>query len=307
MSNIILFAGNAYPILAQQVAQHLNVSLGKSRVTQFSDAETRVEILENVRGKDVFIVQPTSSPANHHVMELILMIDAIHRASARRITAVIPYFGYARQDKRIGSAKVPISAKVIADLLTAVGVDHVLTVDLHAEQIQGFFSVPVDNLYGANLFLEDMRTHLDQDIVVVSPDVGGVARARIIAKQLNHADLAIIDKRRLAPNKAHVMNIVGNVKHKCCLIIDDMIDTGGTICLSAAALEKAGAKKIMAYCTHPVLSGEAIDEVEHSSLEELVVTDTIALSAKALSCTKIRQLSIAPLIAAGIRHIYQEN
>jgi ribose-phosphate pyrophosphokinase len=308
MDNLYLLSGNSNIELSKKIAEQLQVPLGKCLVSQFSDGETEIEILENVRGKDVFIIQSTSKPANHHIIELLLMADAVYRASARRITAVLPYFGYARQDKRVNSARVPISAKVMADLLTTVGVNHVLTVDLHTEQIQGYFSIPVDNLYGLSVFLEDMRSYQNENPVIISPDVGGVVRARTVAKQLNHADLAIIDKRRPAPNKTQVMNVIGNVKNRCCLIMDDMIDTGETLCQCVVALKEAGANRIIAYCSHPVLSGNAIKNiVACKNLEILIVTDSITLSNDAKNCSKIRQLSLSAHIAQAILKIYKEN
>lgn len=302
-----LFTGNADPVLAQRMAKHLNTSLGDALVTQFRDGESRVEILENVRGQDVFIIQSTCAPTNTNLMEIFLLADALRRASALRISAVIPYFGYARQDKRIRSARVPISAKIVADLLATVGVDRVLTVDLHAEQIQGFFSVPVDNVYGSQVLLDDILEQGYQNPVVVSPDVGGVVRARAFAKRIHHAELAIIDKRRPEPNKSIVMNIIGNVRDRICVIVDDMVDTGGTLCGAAAVLKAKGAAKVMAYCTHPVLSGQAVADIEHSDIDELIVTDTIPLNEAARQCKRIRQLSIVPMLAEVMRRISQEE
>ncbi len=306
-SHINLFSGNANSQLAQKIAVELRLTLGEALVSRFSDEESRIEILENVRGQDVFIIQSTSTPANDHLMELLLMVDALRRASAHRITAVIPYFGYARQDKRIRSARVPITAKLVADLLEKVKVDRVITIDLHAEQIQGFFAMPVNNVYGSKLFIADILKKQYQNPLVVSPDVGGVVRARSFAKHLQHADLAIIDKRRPEPNQVEVMNIIGEVKDRICIIVDDMIDTGGTLCLAAKALKEKGAQKIIAYCTHAVLSGNVIDRIEASSLDELVVTDTIPLSKWAESCSRIRQLSIAPMLAEVIRRVAGEE
>lgn len=302
-----LFTGNADSDLAQRIAKHLNTSLGDALVTQFSDGESRVEILENVRGQDVFIIQSTCAPTNTNLMEIFLLADAARRASALRISAVIPYFGYARQDKRIRSARVPISAKLVADLLATVGVDRVITVDLHAEQIQGFFSIPVDNVYGSQVLLDDILEQGYQNPLIVSPDVGGVVRARAFAKRLHHADLAIIDKRRPEPNKSTVMNIIGKVENRLCVIIDDIIDTAGTVCSAAAALKAQGAAKVVAYCTHPVLSGQAVTTLEKSLLDELIVTDTIPLTEAARRCNRIRQLSIVPMLAEVIRRISQEG
>lgn len=304
---MILFSGNATPLLAQEVADQLQLSLGNAKVVRFSDDETRVEILENVRGQDTFILQSTCKPTNDHLMELLLMTDALRRASAGRITAVIPYFGYARQDKRILSARVPISAKVVADLLATVHINRVLTVDLHAEQIQGFFSMPVDNVYGSKVLLQDILEQHYIKPMIVSPDVGGVIRARAFAKRLNHAELAIIDKRRPHPNEAQVMNIIGDVKDRICIIVDDMVDTAGTLCKAAHALKKAQAKKVVAYCTHPVLSGKAIENIDASDLDEVVVTNTIPLDETAKLSKKIRQLSIAPMLAEVIRRMSGEG
>lgn len=306
-SNINLFSGNANPALAQKIADQLRLSLGECIVSRFSDGESRIEILENVRGQDIFIIQSTSTPANDHLMELLLMVDALRRASALRITAVIPYFGYARQDKRIRSARVPITAKLVADLLEKVRVDRIITVDLHAEQIQGFFAMPVNNIYGSKLLIEDILKKQYKNPVIVSPDVGGVVRARFFAKRLHHAELAIIDKRRPETNKAEVLNLIGEVKDRICIIVDDMIDTGGTLCLAAKALKENGAQKIIAYCTHPVLSGNVIDLLEASPIDELVVTDTIPLSKRAEACSRIRQLSIAPMLAEVIRRVGGEG
>jgi ribose-phosphate pyrophosphokinase len=305
--NFNLFSGNSNPALAQRVAEQLKATLGEALVSRFSDEESRIEILENVRGQDVFVIQSTSTPANDHLMELLLMVDALRRASAHRITAVIPYFGYARQDKRIRSARVPITAKLVADLLEKVKVDRVIMVDLHAEQIQGFFAMPVNNIYGSKLFIEDIKHKQYHNPLIVSPDVGGVVRARAFANRLNHADLAIIDKRRPEPNKVEIMNIIGEVKGRVCIILDDLIDTGGTLCLAAKALKEKGAQKILAYCTHPVLSGNAVNMINQSALDELVVTDTIPLSKEAESSSRIRQLSIAPMLAEVIRRVAGEE
>lgn len=307
LSNMILFSGNANPKLALKIADHLGLPLGNALVDHFSDGETRVEILENVRGKDVFILQSTSYPSNTHLMELLLLCDAIRRAAANRITAVIPYFGYARQDKRIRSASVPISAKMVADLLHTVGIHRVLTFDLHAEQIQGFFAMPVDNIYGSKVLLEDILRHNYSNPLIVSPDVGGVVRARAFAKRLDHADLAIIDKRRLKPNEAQMMNIIGEVKDRICIIVDDMVDTAGTICQAANALKAQGAQKILGYCTHPILSGNALENIEKSAVDELVVTDTIPLTFNAEASKKIRQVSIANMLADAIQRIRGEE
>lgn len=306
-SHINLFTGNANPVLAQKIVGELRLTLGEALVSRFSDEESRIEILENVRGQDVYVIQSTCTPVNDHLMELLLMVDALRRASAHRITAVIPYFGYARQDKRIRFARVPITAKVVADLLEKVKVDRIITVDLHAEQIQGFFSMPVNNIYGSKLFIDDILKKQLKNPLIVSPDVGGVVRARTFANRLGHADLAIIDKRRPKPNEVEVMNIIGDVKGRTCIIVDDMIDTGGTLCSAAKALKENGAEKILAYCTHPILSGQVIKMIEESKLDELVVTDTIPLSKEAAGCSRIRQLSIAPMLAEVIRRVAEEE
>ena len=302
----MVFTGNANPVLADQIAKHIGVPLGYASISKFSDGEISVELNENVRGKDVFIIQPTCAPTNDSIMELVLMADALHRASANRITAVIPYFGYARQDRRVRSARVAISAKVVADMISAVGVNRVLTVDLHAEQIQGFFSIPVDNVYGSPVLTDDIERQRYQNLIVVSPDVGGVVRARAVAKQLN-VELAIIDKRRPSANEAQVMHIIGDVKGRCCLIVDDMVDTAGTLCKAADALKNDGAKQVLAYCTHPVLSGMAIENIDKSRLDTLVVTDTIPLNEAARNCSRIRQLSMAKLLAESIRRVSNEE
>ncbi|MDC0220427.1 ribose-phosphate pyrophosphokinase [Gammaproteobacteria bacterium] len=302
----MVFTGNANPQLADAIAKNIGVPLGYAGISKFSDGEVSVELNENVRGKDVFIIQPTCSPTNDSIMELLLMADALHRASANRITAVIPYFGYARQDRRVRSARVAISAKVVADMIGAVGVNRVLTVDLHAEQIQGFFSIPVDNVYGSPVLTDDIERQSYTNLTVVSPDVGGVVRARAVAKQLN-VDLAIIDKRRPTANEAQVMHIIGDVKGRSCLIVDDMVDTAGTLCKAADALKEHGALKVVAYCTHPVLSGPAIENINSSNLDALVVTDTIPLSDEAKSCAHIRQLSMAKLLAESIRRVSNEE
>ena len=302
----MVFTGNANPALADAIARNIGVPLGRASISKFSDGEVSVELNENVRGKDVFVIQPTCAPTNDSIMELLLMSDALHRASANRITAVIPYFGYARQDRRVRSARVAISAKVVADMIGAVGVNRVLTVDLHAEQIQGFFSIPVDNVYGSPVLTDDIERQNYSNLTVVSPDVGGVVRARAVAKQIN-ADLAIIDKRRPTANEAQIMHIIGDVNGKSCLIVDDMVDTAGTLCKAADALKDHGATKVVAYCTHPVLSGPAIQNIEGSNLDSLVVTDTIPLNEKAKSCKSIRQLSMAKLLAESIRRVSNEE
>ncbi len=306
-SNMIVFSGNANPELAKAVVDHLGLSLGKASVGQFSDGEVMVEIGENVRGKDVFIVQPTCVPTNDNLMELLILTDALRRASAYRITAVIPYFGYSRQDRRPRSARVPITAKLIANMLQAAGVNRVLTVDVHADQIQGFFDVPVDNIYASPILLGDIWRKNYENMVVVSPDVGGVVRARAMAKLLDDSHLAIIDKRRPKPNEAKVMNIIGEVSGRTCILVDDMVDTAGTLCQAANALKERGAKRVIAYITHPILSGHAIQNIENSQLDELVVTDTIPLHADALKCSRIRQLSISELLAETMRRISAEE
>ncbi|MEQ9462084.1 MAG: ribose-phosphate pyrophosphokinase [Haliea sp.] len=303
----MVFTGNANPELAQKIANRLYLSLGKASVGKFSDGEIAVELNENVRGKDVFVVQPTCAPTNDNLMELLVMIDALRRASAARITAVVPYFGYARQDRRVRSARVPITAKVVADMMVTVGVDRVLTVDLHAEQIQGFFGCPVDNVYGSPILNQDILACNYDNLIVVSPDIGGVVRARAIAKQLDDADLAIIDKRRPQANEAQVMNLIGEVDGRICLLVDDMVDTAGTLCKAADALKERGASRVLAYCTHAVLSGRALDNIMGSQLDELVVTDTIPLSAEARAVTKIRQLTISDLLAESIRRVSNEE
>jgi len=302
--NLLVFSGNANRKLAQAVCSQLGVPMGKALVGKFSDGEVQVEIEENVRGQDVFVIQPTSAPTAEHFMELLALIDALKRASAQVVTAVVPYFGYARQDRRPRSARVPITAKVAARMFSAVNCDRVLTVDLHAEQIQGFFDMPVDNVYASPLLLADIwRSQGMDNLIVVSPDVGGVVRARAIAKRLDDADLAIIDKRRPKANVATVMNIIGDVSGKTCVLVDDIVDTAGTLCAAAAALKAQGATRVVAYCTHPVLSGAAIDNINGSKLDELVVTDTIPLSEAARACKRIRQLSVAELLAETVRRI----
>lgn len=307
MAELKIFAGNAHPALANRVVDRLRVEIGAAEVSRFSDGEVSVEINENVRGKDVFIIQPTCAPTNDNLMELIVLADCLRRGSAARITAVIPYFGYARQDKRVRSARVPITARVVADMLSSAGIDRVLTIDLHADQIQGFFSIPVDNIYASPVMLIDIEQQSYKDIMIVSPDVGGVVRARAIAKQLDDADLAIIDKRRPHANEAEVMHIIGDVKGRTCLMVDDMVDTAGTLCTAATALKNHGASRVIAYCTHPVLSGKAIENLENTTLDELVVTDTIPLSEEAAQCDKIRQLSVADELAESIRRISNEE
>ncbi|HEX4479761.1 MAG TPA: ribose-phosphate diphosphokinase [Rudaea sp.] len=301
---LLVFTGNSNRALAQAVCHELNVPLGKALCTRFSDGEVQVEIEENVRKQEVFVMQSTGAPTADNFMELLVLIDALKRASAASVTAVIPYMGYARQDRRPRSARVPITAKVAARMIGAVGTDRVLTVDLHADQIQGFFDIPVDNVYSSPVLLADIwRFYGGDDTIVVSPDVGGVARARAMAKRLDDADLAIIDKRRPRANEATVMNIIGEVENKVCVLIDDIVDTAGTLCAAAAALKKNGARKVVAYCTHPVLSGPAIKNLDGSQLDELVVTDTIPLSEPAKGCGKIRQLSVAELLGETIRRI----
>lgn len=307
MTDMMIFSGSANPKLAASVATYLNVPLGQITLGRFSDGEIMVEILENVRGKDVFIIQSTCAPTNDHLMELLLITDALRRASALRITAVVPYFGYARQDRRVRSSRVPISAKVVADMMSVVGIDRLLTVDLHADQIQGFFNLPVDNVYGSSVLINDILHKKYENVVVVSPDVGGVVRARAIAKRLNDTNLAIIDKRRPQPNEARVMNIIGDVKNRLCILVDDIVDTAGTLCMAAAALKEEGATKVVAYCTHPVLSGNAIKNLEGSQIDELVATDTIALTPAALACKKIRQLSIDSMLSEAIRRVSNEE
>jgi len=304
--NLMVFSGNANPKLAQKVAKQLNVHLGRASVSKFSDGEIMVELLENVRGRDVFVLQSTCAPTNDHLMELMIMVDALRRSSAARITAAMPYFGYARQDRRPRSARVAISAKVVANMLTVAGVNRVLTMDLHADQIQGFFDLPVDNVYATPILLGDLWKHGYKDLVVVSPDVGGVVRARAIAKRLE-SDLAIIDKRRPRPNVATVMNIIGDVNGRTCVIMDDMVDTANTLCEAARALKEQGAVRVLAYCTHPVLSGPAVSRIEASVIDELVVTDTIPLAPEAQACKKIRQISVAELLAETMRRICEDS
>lgn len=305
-SNMMVFTGNANPVLAQEVATHLGIELGRADVGRFSDGEIMVELLENVRGRDVFVLQSTSHPTNDSLMEVMVMVDALRRSSAARITAAIPYFGYSRQDRRPRSARVAITAKVVANMLTGVGVNRLLTMDLHSDQIQGFFDIPVDNIYATPILLADLWRQNYENLVVVSPDVGGVVRARACAKQLN-SDLAIIDKRRPKANVAKVMNIIGDVAGRTCVIMDDMVDTANTLCEAAAALKNHGALKVLAYATHPVLSGGAAERIMNSELDELVVTNTIPLGADSVACSKIRHLSAAELLAETIRRISCED
>ncbi|MBV1914682.1 MAG: ribose-phosphate pyrophosphokinase [Pseudomonadales bacterium] len=307
MTRLRIFTGNATPELARSISHKLGLPMGNADVGSFSDGEVAVEVNENVRGHDVFIIQSTCLPTNDNLMELVILADALRRASAARITAVIPYFGYSRQDRRVRSARVPISAKVVADMIGGVGIDRVMTVDLHADQVQGFFNMPVDNVYGSPVLLTDIVRCNYQNLTVVSPDVGGVVRARAFAKQLDDADLAIIDKRRPQANEAQVMNIIGDVEGRTCVIVDDMVDTAGTLCKAAEALKEHGAEKVVAYCTHAVLSGKAIENISGSILDELVVTDTIPLTDAAASCDRIRQLSLDNLLAEAIRRVSNEE
>lgn len=306
MANLMLFTGNSNPELAKEIAHSLGVSVASSLVSQFSDGEISIEINENVRGRDVFVLQSTCAPTNKNLMELVLMIDALRRASAGRITAVVPYFGYARQDRRVRSVRVPISAKVVADMINNVGVTRVVTVDLHSEQIQGFFDCAVENVYGAPVLLNDIEKRNYQDLTVVSPDIGGVVRARAVAKQLK-TDLAIIDKRRPEANQAQIMNIIGDVEGRTCLLVDDIVDTAGTLCKAADALKEAGARQVVAYCTHPVLSGCALENLNNSQLDTLVVTNSIPLSKEAADCGTIRQLSLGQMLAETIRRVSNEE
>lgn len=305
--SLMVFTGNANRPLAERVAESLDSQMGQASVAHFSDGESAVELLENVRGRDVFVIQPTSDPTNDHIMELMLMTDALRRASAHRITAVIPYFGYSRQDRRVRSSRVPISAKVVANMLQSGGVDRILTVDLHADQIQGFFDIPVDNVYASPILLGDIWRQKYPDLIVVSPDVGGVVRARAVAKRLDDADLAIIDKRRPRANVSQVMHIIGEVSGKTCVLVDDMVDTAGTLCKAADALKKHGACKVVAYSTHAILSGNAIENIEASSLDELVVTDTVPLRPEAEACARIRVLSVAGMLAETIRRVHTDE
>jgi len=306
-ASMALFAGNANPQLAQEIARHLKQPLGRAYVGRFSDGEVNVELIENVRGRDVFIVQPTCSPVNDNLMELLVMADACRRASAARVTAVVPYFGYSRQDRRPRATRAAITAKLVANMISGAGVHRLLTIDLHADQIQGFFDIPVDNVYGSPVLLGDAWRQGYDDMIVVSPDVGGVVRARALAKRLDDADLAIIDKRRPRPNESKVMNIIGEVAGKTCVLVDDMVDTAGTLCLAAQALKDQGAKRVVAYITHAVLSGSAVEKIAASALDELVVTDTIPLTDAARKCGRIRQLSVAGLLAETIRRIRDEE
>jgi ribose-phosphate pyrophosphokinase len=308
LDTIKIFSGNANPLLSGEIISSLSIAQGKAIVGRFSDGESQVEILENVRGCDVFIIQPTCGPSPAEtLMELLVMADALKRSSAARITAVVPYFGYSRQDRRSRLTRVPITAKLAAKMVEASGIDRILTVDLHADQIQGFFDIPIDNIYAQPVLLDDIMSKNYEDIVVVSPDVGGVVRARAAAKKLNDADLAIIDKRRPAPNMVKVMNVIGDVEGKTCILIDDMVDTAGTLCQAANILKERGAKKVVAYATHAVLSGNAISNIKNSELDELVTTNTIPLSADAAKCSKIRQLSIAPIMAEVVKRISEEQ
>ncbi len=307
MAELKVFTGNAHRVLADRVVERLRIDLGAAHVGRFSDGEVNVEIHDNVRGKDVFIIQPTCAPTNDNLIELIVMADCLHRASAHRITAVMPYFGYARQDRRVRSARVPITAKVVADMLSGAGIDRILTIDLHADQIQGFFNVPVDNIYATPVMLSDIERSGIENVMIVSPDVGGVVRARAMARQLDDADLAIIDKRRPKANESEVMHIIGEVAGRNCILVDDIVDTAGTLCSAANALKEAGAATVFAYCTHAVLSGKALVNIEGSRLDELVVTDTIPLSAEAQACAKIRQISIADELAESIRRVSNEE
>jgi ribose-phosphate pyrophosphokinase len=302
IDNLTIFSGNANPHLTAEVVDYLKVPLGQARVEQFSDGEIAVEILENIRGRDVFIIQPTCAPSHKNLMELLLMIDACNRSSANRVTAVLPYYGYARQDRRPRNSRVPISAKLIASMISTAGADRVLTMDLHADQIQGFFDIPTDNIYGSPVILDDIRSLEDEDLIVISPDVGGVVRARALAKRLG-VDLAIIDKRRPKANVAKVMNIIGEVEGRSCVLIDDMVDTANTLCKAADALKDHGATAVRAYCTHPVLSGEAVNRINASDMDEVVVTNTIPLSDAAAASEKIRQLSVAHILGESIRRI----
>lgn len=306
-SHMMVFSGNANPDLAAEIAGHLGLSLGKAVVGQFSDGEVMTEIQENVRGRDVFVVQSTGAPTNDNLMELLVLIDALRWASAKRVTAVIPYFGYARQDRRPRSARVPITARLVAKMIGEAGADRVLTMDLHADQIQGFFDIPVDNVYSSPILLGDIWRQKHENLIVVSPDVGGVVRARALAKRLDDADLAIIDKRRPKPNEAQVMNIIGDVEGRSCVLVDDLVDTAGTLCRAAQALKEHGAERVVAYCTHPVLSGPAVDNITDSMLDELVVTNTIQLRPEARDCKRIRQLSIGELLAETMRRVSNEE
>ena len=307
MANLMLFSGGSNEALAQRVAQQLHLSLGNIDVGRFSDGEVTVEVHENVRGKDVFLMQSTCAPTNDNIMELLIMADAMHRASAQRVTAVVPYYGYARQDRRPRSARVAISAKVVADMISTVGIDRILTVDLHADQIQGFFNIPVDNIYGSPVLVDHILAQRYENPIVVSPDVGGVVRARAIAKQIDDLDLAIIDKRRPQANVTKVMNVIGDVKGKTCIMVDDIVDTAGTLCTAAEALKEEGAAAVVCYITHAVFSGPAIERIANSEIDRMVVTDTIPLSEAANSCEKIHQLSLDRLLAESIRRVSNEE
>jgi ribose-phosphate pyrophosphokinase len=304
--SLMVFAGNANPQLATAVTQNLGIPLGRAHVGRFSDGEVTVELLENVRGKDVFVLQSTCAPTNDNLMEMMIMVDALRRASAGRITAAVPYFGYARQDRRPRSARVAISARLVANMLSSAGVDRLLTMDLHSDQIQGFFDIPVDNIYATPILIKHLEAQNHPNLIVVSPDIGGVVRARAVAKQL-HCDLAILDKRRPRPNVAEVMNIIGEIEGRTCVIMDDMVDTANTLCQAAAALKERGAAKVLAYATHPVLSGPAVERISRSHIDQLVVTDTIPLSTAAAACDRITQLSVADLLAETIRRISNED
>ena len=306
-NELVLFSGNGNRPLAEAISKSLRTPIGQAKANRFSDGEISIDIQENVRGKDVYLIQPTCAPANDNLMELIIMVDAIRRSSAGRITAVIPYYGYGRQDRRVRSERMPISAKVMADILERSGIDKVLTVELHSEQIQGFFHIPVDNVYGTKIFHDDIITQNLNDKLIVSPDVGGVIRSRALAKVLGLSDLAIIDKRRDEANKSEVMNVIGDVKDKDCIIVDDMVDTAGTLCNAATALKKKGARKVLAYTVHPVLSGTAIQKISKSDLDQLIVTDSIPLSDSAKSCKKIRTITLAPTLAEAIRRLNNEE
>ena len=304
---LVLFTGNGNISMSKAIAKELSLQLGQSKVERFSDGEISVKIEENVRGMDVFLIQPTCAPTHENLMELVITVDALRRSSASRITAVIPYYGYARQDRRVRSERVPISAKVIADILERSGIDRVLTVELHSEQIQGFFDIPVDNVYGTRIMRDDIVNQKLKNLLIVSPDVGGVVRSRALAKVLGLSDLAIIDKRRDESNKSKVMNVIGEVKNKECILVDDIADTAGTLCNAASALKKKGAEKVFAYIVHPVLSGKAIQKISKSKLDQLIVTDTIPLSESAKACKKIRVISLAPTLAEAIRRVNKEE